>query len=331
MLINFADLDLMGDDRAEDDQAPHGGLVSLSLGEFLQMDFPRREMLLAPWLPAKGLAMVFAPRGVGKTHFALGVAHAIATGGRFLRWQAPAARPVLLLDGEMPAVALQERLARITENDQSGGMADGGLRVLASDLCPFGIPDLSTPVGQRQIEPVIRDAELIVVDNLSTICRSGRENEAESWASVQNWALAQRRAGRSVLFVHHAGKGGEQRGTSRREDVMDSVVRLSRPDDYLATDGARFVVTFTKNRGFTGADAAPFEAGFSDNQWTMRDIADIRGADGNGLQDEIIDLIGNGLSQRQVAAELGVSPGTVNRLVKKARRENGEVDGDGAT
>ena len=33
--------------------------------------------------------------------------------------------------------------------------------------------------------------------------------------------LAHRRAGRSVLFMHHAGKGGQQRGTSKREDALD--------------------------------------------------------------------------------------------------------------
>ena len=49
--------------------------------EFVQMEIPPREMLLAPWLPEQGLAMLFSKRGVGKTHVALGIAHAVATGG----------------------------------------------------------------------------------------------------------------------------------------------------------------------------------------------------------------------------------------------------------
>ena len=64
--------------------------------------------------------------------------------------------------------------------------------------------------------------------------RTGRENEAEGWLPVQDWALGHRRAGRSVLFIHHAGKGGLQRGTSRREDVLDTVIGLRRPTDYSA-------------------------------------------------------------------------------------------------
>ncbi|OYW21987.1 MAG: hypothetical protein B7Z43_08715, partial [Sphingomonas sp. 12-62-6] len=51
-------------------------LAPLGLDEFLKRSFPPREQLLAPWLPRKGLALVFAPRGVGKTHFSLGVAYA---------------------------------------------------------------------------------------------------------------------------------------------------------------------------------------------------------------------------------------------------------------
>ena len=34
---------------------------------------------------------------------------------------------------------------------------------------------------------------------------------------------------KTVLFVHHSGKGGQQRGTSRREDVLDTVIALRYP------------------------------------------------------------------------------------------------------
>ena len=57
-----------------------------------------------------------------------------------------------------------------------------------------------------------------------------RENEADSWGPVQAWCLRQRAAGKSVLLIHHAGKGGGQRGTSRKEDVLDTVMSLKRAD-----------------------------------------------------------------------------------------------------
>jgi hypothetical protein len=42
--------------------------------------------------------------------FALGIAYAVATGSTFLKWRAARPRRVLLIDGEMPAQALRERL-----------------------------------------------------------------------------------------------------------------------------------------------------------------------------------------------------------------------------
>jgi len=44
--------------------------------------------------------------------------------------------------------------------------------------------------------------------------------------------LAQPGAGKSVFFVHPAGKSGTQRGSSRKEDVLDTVINLRRPPDY---------------------------------------------------------------------------------------------------
>lgn len=283
----------------------------IDLADFLARNFPPRENLLAPWLAAKGLAMIFAPRGVGKTHLALGVSYAVASGGPFLKWRADKPRRVLLLDGEMPPAVLQERLANIA------GHADnepppGFFKMLPYDLCEEGGPDLGTIEGQDQLEPHLGDAELIVVDNLSTLARTGKENEAEGWGIIQSWALRQRRKGRSVLFIHHAGKGGDQRGTSKREDVLDTVIRLSHPDDYEPTDGARFLVTFTKSRGIFGADVEPFEARLCDGKWTCEDTTEL-------LQAEVMALLAEGRSLREVAGELGLNKNKVARIRDRAK------------
>jgi hypothetical protein len=93
-------------------------------------------------------------------------------------------------------------------------------------------PDLSTLEGQAWIDQQVGDTEVLFADNISTLVRSGKENEAESWLPVQNWALRHRRSGRAVAMLHHAGKGGAQRGTSRREDVLDTVISVRQREDY---------------------------------------------------------------------------------------------------
>src|SRR5438552_356215 len=88
-------------------------LRPLTAAEFLALDLPPRELILEPWLPTQGLAMIHSVRGIGKTHLALGIAYAVAIGGGLLGWSAPKPRQVLYLDGEMPAAAMQRRLAAI--------------------------------------------------------------------------------------------------------------------------------------------------------------------------------------------------------------------------
>jgi hypothetical protein len=302
--------------RAEKVEPPGALRVpeAIAAEDFLRLELPPRRTLLSPWLPEKGLAMIAAPRGLGKTHLALGVAFAVASGGSFLRWQSPEPRRVIYIDGEMPAIAMQERLARVAATTGGKSPPAGFLRFMMSDLSETGIPDLSSREGFAAMRPHLADADLIVLDNLSTLCRSGRENESESWVSMQEFLLDLRRAGQSVLLIHHTGKGGQQRGTSKREDILDSILLLKRPDDYDAKQGARFVVTFDKARGFHGADAEAFTASLDPHTglWTCETLVDVRDA-------EIRELAAAGMSQRDIANAVGVGLATVNRKLRASK------------
>lgn len=289
----------------------------VTVAELLALDIPPREMLLSPIIPSQGLAMLYSPRGIGKTHVALGIAYAVASGGTFLRWRAPKPRRVLLIDGEMPGATLQARLASIAAGAEIEPPDPSFLRILAADLQGFGgVPNLATAEGVAALDPLLHGDEFIIVDNISTTCRHGRENESESWEPVQDWALRQRRAGRSVLFVHHAGKGGAQRGTSRREDVLDTVISLRRPDDYNPIEGARFEVHVEKGRGIVGADAEPFEARLEIHDgaavWSTRNLEDV-------TLRRVADLHTEGFSVRDIATELNISKSRADRLIRKAK------------
>ena len=285
-------------------------LRPLALGEFLALEIPERKMLLGPIIAEQAIAMLFGPRGCGKTHVALGIGSAVATGTDFLRWQAPAPRRVLYIDGEMPAAALKERLEAATGRVVNPGQARQNLKILAADVRRDGLPDLSTPAGRKAFAPILDGFDLLILDNISTLCRSGKENEAEGWGDLQGWALEQRRAWRSVLFLHHAGKGGDQRGTSKREDVMDTVMRMTLPSDYDAKQGARFILDYTKARGMFGEAAESFEASMCDGVWTVRAATSAR-------DEQIIALKTEGCTQREIADEVGCGLATVNRVLKR--------------
>lgn len=313
--------------------APANRFRSVTMIDLVEAKLPEREPLLYPWLCVQGLAQTHAWRGVGKTHFSLGVAYAVATSGTFLRWTAPKAQPTLFLDGEMPAVALQERLkAKLAADDRNIELDGGMLRFITPDLLDGAPPDLADAQDQGELQRVIDDFDpkLIVVDNISTLVRSGgAENDAEAWIPVQEWALRMRREGRSVLFVHHSGKGGKQRGTSKREDVLDVVIALNRSEPYDPADGARFVVEFEKARYLRGDDTRSFEAQLGTDPhgrqvWTMRDLED-------STLDRAVALYRDGITTvRGIADELGVNPSTVSRALRKAKAQGLITDREAA-
>src|SRR5262249_25342725 len=130
-------------------------LLPLTAAEFLALELPLRELILNPWLPTQGLAMIHSMRGIGKTHLALGIGYARAPGGRLLGWSAPSPRPVLYLDGEMPAAAMQRRLAAIIAGFNREPPSPGYLRLLSADIIEGGLPDLGTAEGQAEIDAAI--------------------------------------------------------------------------------------------------------------------------------------------------------------------------------
>ena len=284
-------------------------LRPLDLQEFFDLDIKQREMVLSPIMPEKGLGMIYAVRGTGKTFVADSIAYAVATGSKFLKWQAPKLRRVLLIDGEMPAIALRERLEQIAHGN-TDKVAPGMLKIIAGDLIEEGgVGNLADPKVQAEVEQFLDGVELLILDNLSSLTAVIRDNDAESWNPIQAWLLRLRRRGISVLIVHHAGKAGEQRGTSRREDILDTSISLRRPADYVATEGARFEVHIEKGRGIHGEDAKPFEAKLEGCGWRMRDIEDVNRA-------RVAALLDDGLTVRDIADETGLSKSVVGRLKK---------------
>lgn len=296
-------------------------LKALNIKDLLALEVPPRGIVLGPILPEQGLVMIHAPRGIGKTHVSLLIAYTVASGSEMFdgRWKSDAPQKVLFVDGEMPLSVIQERLAKIVNSSDCELALLNNLRVITPDIQIQSLLDLSTPRGQAAIEEHLEGVNLLILDNYSSLCRTGRENEAESWLPFQEWFLKLRRRGLSVLLIHHSNKAGTQRGTSRKEDLLDTVITLKKPEDYDSREGARFEVHYEKARGFYGQEALPFEAQLqeTDGKYTW----EIKNLDERQL-DKVVDLKKTGLTQREIAQETGLSLSTVNRRIKEAEQKN---------
>jgi putative DNA primase/helicase len=301
---------------------PRSSIVAVSIGELLTRAIRPREMLLDPVIPEQGLVEIYSYRGIGKTFVGLGIAMAVASGTSFLRWAAPRPRRVLYVDGEMPAKAMQERTAMILAGMEGAEPAPDALRIITPDLQERPMPDLGTTEGQDLLESHLEGIDLVILDNLSCLCRYGRENNSEDWLPMQEWLLRLRKNGMSGLFFQHAGKGGLQRGTSKREDLLDIVIKLKHPSDYKPSEGMRCEVHFEKGRGLFGDSAKPFEIRLESGPdaraiWTHKDLDDAK----DGQAAELFQL---GMSVRDVAEELGISKSAAHRLRAKCNG-NGSV------
>ena len=157
--------------------------------------------------------------------------------------------------------------------------------------------------------------DLLVLDNLASLVGT-QNDDADSWTGLQRWLLTLRRRGMAVLMIHHANKQGNQRGTSRREDLLDIVIGLRRPGDWQPEHGARFELHFEKARGLHGEAAEPIEARVETDEagvlrwrWQPAHISDLH---------RVAALLKDGLNPNQIAKELGIPRATTYRMRKRA-------------
>ncbi len=244
------------------------------------------------------------------------IANALVSGMQLGDWQAgEGARRVLYVDGEMSLADSQGRINAI-------GISATGFHWLHHEWL-FEKTELTMNIGNAACQAAISDqlesGDVLVLDNLSALCRGVGENDNDAWEYILPWLLAFRRRKVTVIIVHHAGRNGEMRGASRREDAANWILRLQ---DDTANDDERekaIVSTFAKCRGCKPQEAAPL-------RWLMQ-IHDGKltyAFKPHSGPDALAAHILAGVDSAIDCAELlGCSKGTVSKwakLLKKAGR-----------
>jgi hypothetical protein len=175
-------------------------------------------------------------------------------------------------------------------------------------------PEVQQAITQRCVNT---GSKVLILDNLSTLASGMRENEADSWELVNNWLLDLRRRKIAVIIIHHAGRSGEMRGTSKREDNVFWIIALD--DTKKNADdkrGARFVSRFTKPSRNTQEEVPAYEWHFVTDNATGEVSISHRLAQ---TMDVFLGLIEDGVTEcSEIAGEMKTSKASVSRMAKQA-------------
>ena len=278
--------------------------------ELIDLQIEPKKILLSPWLKEQQIAMIYAPPGTGKTFFAMNCAYSLATGKRFLNFDATKIDSVMYIDAEMDIGELQERWKLVTKNNN-----DLNVHFYTPSLFDEKIvPKISTKEEQQFYENKFDEykTKVVIFDNLSMLNHLD-ENKANEWSVIQNWLVKLKNSGMSVILIHHTNKGKkEYRGSSKIKDILNSVLFLEEIQEENQKHTARFKVKYDKKRGFYGDDAKEFEAWLGeDGMWHTQDPV-------ISNRIKVIQFYKSGMSAKEISIDLSIQPRTVYRYLEEA-------------
>lgn len=282
-------------------------LISAPALQTLQIE--ERPKLLGEWMREGDLGYLFAPRGHGKTWLAMLIANAIAEGKPLGEWSgAGEGRPVIYFDAEMNLPDLRERFQQI-------GVSSNNFGLLSNELLFFhDLPsvNIACPQHQAALSETLPDGAFFIIDNLSTSQSGMKENDNDAFDALREWFLSLRHRRITLLIVHHAGRNGDMRGASRREDMAHWILSLRDASKDDARDKA-FSTTFSKCRNCRANGAPPLK-------WTLADHGGKIALSCSVHQgpEALLGHIEDGVTSATELAELmGVVVGTISKWASK--------------
>jgi hypothetical protein len=303
-------------ERAIKQFQPSDHMELIPANELVNLSVPLRKKHWGDHIQSNGTGMIFGARGLGKTWFAMALAGSMSTCQEFLGKKPRKMRRVIYLDGEMDLCTFQKRLRQIF--DTFGVEPPANLKAFTPEAFTDLLPSINTPDGQKSVDEMIgTEWDVLIIDNYSAWSSDGRET-AEAWAPFMRWMLGHKRAGRTVIVIHHSGKGGKQRGSSKHEDALDWSINLI-SDKNAPKDGAlRFSLVWEKARHLTSDQIVPIAVTMKRGEDDVLVWEHHAGMHDDPQVAKAKKLKSSGATNSEIAEKLSVDRTTVGRWLKAA-------------
>ena len=249
---------------------------AMTLEEFMNMKFKKRQFLIEPFLKDGQTIMIKAKRKHFKSWVGYEIAACASSGGSMGgRFYAPKPSIVLLVEAEMPPDELQDRFQSILTLYDNQSLLSKNLKVTSLELINKDL-DLTSAKGQDWLEKHRIDANVIVIDNLGKVLPDGALLNIKKWRIFYNWVKKLNKQGTSIVLIHHETKDGKTRGTAKMEDDMDLVVALKKSENQELPDDDIIEFRFEACRYLKGDEKAPFYIRYYEEDGVFkRDIQNI--------------------------------------------------------
>jgi len=283
----------------------HGpGLETITAAELLALDLPPLRWLVEGLIVRPGFVVLAGQPKVGKSWFALQLAHAVALGKAFLE-RATESGPAVY-------VALEDGRARLQSRLKLAGWSDSEAVHFSFSMPPLddgGLDALASTV--YKLKPV-----LVIIDSLAAAKSANVDENAAGDIAELGLGLAAlaQEADCTILAIHHHRKaksgipGLDLRGSSALYATVDALLSLYRerkePEAKLMLDG-RDVEPLELALGYTGSGWSYLGPG---------ELVDQKRAGRETLA--VLQELGEATTA-DIAKELGIShPAACNRLAR---------------
>ena len=290
--VNLPAFDIIKPDAIDEDK--HYPITSFQ--EMVQTKYPEPKFMLDPIIREKTVTQISGDYGSGKSMTGMQMAVCFSSGLDFLHWKNRSApRPVLYVEGEMPAVDIRERVLEMTEsivdpNSSEIIFRQDNLFILTLDDLDlagfkFGFERLAVTnnedgaaKGRLLIENTVKEIKerkgqypVLFLDNISALC-SIEENKSQDWSGLVNWFMRLKTMGVVIVYFHHTNKSnGSASGSNMALRLVDTHIILKKlaPDQKFELEGksVQCSVNFDKCRNFGGSQSKPFILTFNRGKW----------------------------------------------------------------